>query len=91
MTPLPVSINLYVLGMSHKFFQKYMYILLIRRSQADWFNFDNRSLFGHINLMPLSRMLRDILDDDHVQWHPPLIRHYTNFDPVTDLSLITEF
>ena len=28
---------------------------------------------------PLSRMLHDILDDDHIQWHPPLIRHYTNF------------
>ena len=29
--------------------------------------------------VPLSRMLHDILDDDHQQWHPPLIRHYTNF------------
>ena len=29
----------------------------------------------------LSRMLHDILDDDHLQWHPPLIRHYTNFWP----------
>ena len=28
--------------------------------------------------IPLSRMLHDILDDDHIQWHPPLIRHYTN-------------
>ena len=41
--------------------------------------------------VPLSRMLHDILDDDHLQWHPPLIRHYTNFDPITDLDLITEF
>ena len=24
-------------------------------------------------------MLQDILDDDHLQWHPLLIRHYTNF------------
>ena len=24
----------------------------------------------------------DILDDDHVQWHPPLIGHYTNFWPL---------
>ena len=24
-------------------------------------------------------MLCDILDDDHKQWHPPLIRHYINF------------
>ena len=30
---------------------------------------------------PLSRMLHDILDDDHLQWHPPLIRHFTNFLP----------
>ena len=30
--------------------------------------------------VPLSRMLHDILDDDHIQWHPPLIGHYTNFD-----------
>ena len=29
--------------------------------------------------VPLSRMLHDILDDDHIQWHPPLIRHYINF------------
>ena len=38
----------------------------------------------------LSRMLHDILDDDHLQWHPPLIRHYTNFDHTTDLDLTTE-
>ena len=31
--------------------------------------------------IPLSRMLHDILDDDHLQWHPPLIRHCTNFLP----------
>ena len=31
--------------------------------------------------VPLSRLLHDILDDDHLQWHPPLIRHYTNFWP----------
>ena len=29
--------------------------------------------------VPLSRMLHDILDDDHLQRHPPLIRHYTYF------------
>ena len=40
---------------------------------------------------PLSRMLDDILDDGHLRWHPPLIRHYTNFDPIADLDLITEF
>ena len=32
--------------------------------------------------VPLSRMLHDILDDDHIQWHPPLIGHYTNFLPL---------
>ena len=31
--------------------------------------------------VPLSRMLQDILDDDHLQWNPPLIRHITNFWP----------
>ena len=31
--------------------------------------------------VPFSRMLHDILDGDHTQWHPPLIRHYTNFWP----------
>ena len=41
--------------------------------------------------VPISRMLHDILDDDHLQWHPLLIRHYTNFDPITDLDIITEF
>ena len=40
---------------------------------------------------PLSRMLYDILEDDHIQWHPPLIRHHINFWPVTDQDLITEF
>ena len=29
---------------------------------------------------PLSRMLH-ILDDDHLPWHPPLVRHYTNTWP----------
>ena len=41
--------------------------------------------------VPFSRMLHDIMDDDHLQWQPPLIRHYTNFDHITDLDLITEF
>ena len=41
--------------------------------------------------VPLSRMLQDILEDDHIQWHPPLMWHYTNFWPFTDLDLITEF
>ena len=31
---------------------------------------------------PLSRMLHDILDDNHIQWHPSLIKHYTNFWPI---------
>ena len=36
-------------------------------------------------------MLHDILDDDHIQWKPPLIMYYTNFNFVTDLGLFTEF
>ena len=32
-------------------------------------------------------MLHDILDDDHIQWHPPLIGHYTNFWPLLILTL----
>ena len=30
----------------------------------------------------LYRMLHDILDDDHIQWRPPLIGHYTDFWPL---------
>ena len=40
--------------------------------------------------VPLSRMVQDILEDEHIQLHPPLIRQYTSFDPVTDLDLTTE-
>ena len=29
--------------------------------------------------VPLSWMLHDILDDDDIQWRPPLIRHCTHF------------
>ena len=36
----------------------------------------------------LSRMLHDILDDDHIQWHPPLIRHYINFWPLLIWTLL---
>ena len=32
--------------------------------------------------VPLSGMLHDILEDDHIQWHPSLMRHYINFDPL---------
>ena len=32
-------------------------------------------------------MLQDILEDYHIQWHPPLDRHYTNFEPFTELHL----
>ena len=38
--------------------------------------------------IPLSRMLHDILDDDHIQWHPPLIGHYTNFWPLLIWTLL---
>ena len=30
---------------------------------------------------PLSRILQDILEDGHIQWHHPLIRHFTHFWP----------
>ena len=38
--------------------------------------------------VPLSRMLHDILDDDHIQWHPPLIGHYTNYWPLLICTLL---
>ena len=41
--------------------------------------------------VPLSQMLHDILEDNHIQWHPLLMRHYTDCWPFTDLDLITEF
>ena len=40
---------------------------------------------------PLSRMLHDILDDDHIQLHPPLIGHYTNFWPLLIWTLLPNF
>ena len=33
-------------------------------------------------------MLHDILHDDHIQWHPPLIGHYTNFWPLLIWTLL---
>ena len=33
-------------------------------------------------------MLHDILDDDHIQWHPTLIGHYTNFWPLLIWNLL---
>ena len=38
--------------------------------------------------VPVSRMLHDILDDDHIQWHPTLIGHYTNFWPLLIWTLL---
>ena len=38
--------------------------------------------------VPLSRMLHVILDDDHIHWRPPLIRHYTNFWPLLIWTLL---
>ena len=38
--------------------------------------------------VPLSRMFHDILDDDHIQWHPTLIRHYTNVWPLLIWTLL---
>ena len=33
-------------------------------------------------------MLHDILDDVHLQWHPPLIGHYTNVWPLLIWTLL---
>ena len=33
-------------------------------------------------------MLHDILDDDHIQWQPPLIGHCTNFWPLLIWTLL---
>ena len=38
--------------------------------------------------VPLSRMIHDILDDDHIQWYPPLIGHNTNFWPLLIWTLL---
>ena len=38
--------------------------------------------------VPLFRMLHDILNDDHIQWHPQLIRHYTYFWPLLIWTLL---
>ena len=46
-----------------------------------------RKLFGQYGDLnkqyevPFSRMLHDILKDDHIQWQHPLIRHNTNLWP----------
>ena len=34
-------------------------------------------------------LLHDILDDDHMQWHPQLIGHYTNFWPLLIWTLLS--
>ena len=39
--------------------------------------------------VPLSGMLHDILVDDHIQWHPPLLGHYTNSWPLLIWTLLT--
>ena len=51
------------------------------------FQTDNRHRIGHklcpspSRYGPLSQTLHDILDDDHIQWHPSSIRLYTNLWP----------
>ena len=41
--------------------------------------------------VPLSQMLHGTLGHDHIQWHPQLIRHYTNMRTYYRTGLITEF
>ena len=41
--------------------------------------------------VPLSRILHDILDDNHIQWHPPLIRPYTTFWPLLIWTFSIEY
>ena len=38
--------------------------------------------------VPLSLMLPDNLDGDHIQWHPPLIGHYTIIWPLLIWTLL---
>ena len=38
--------------------------------------------------VPLFQILHDILDDDHIQWHPPLKGHYTNYWPLLIWTLL---
>ena len=44
-------------------------------------------LLNHMR-SPLFRMLRDILDDDHIQWHPPLLGHDTYLWPLLIWTLL---
>ena len=40
--------------------------------------------YGDLNKqceVPFFRMLHGILDDNNIQWNPPLVRHYTNLWP----------
>ena len=36
-------------------------------------------------------MLHDIMEEEHIPLDLPVVRHYINFFPVTELELITEF
>ena len=38
--------------------------------------------------VPLSRMLKDIIEHDHMQWHPPSLRNYAIYDLVTEHDLV---
>ena len=54
-----------------------------RRKYPLYGNFAIFAIWG-----PLSRMLHDILDDDHIQWHPPFIGHCTKFWPLLIWTLL---
>ena len=52
---------------------------VIERLKSSLRKFKGRygDLMKHYEVFP-SQMLHDILGHDHIQWHPQLIRHYTN-------------
>ena len=67
---------------------------IIAANYVPYFTSEPRKFYGRYGDLtkqydvPLSRMLHGILDDDHIQWHPPLIGHYTNFWPLLIWTLL---
>ena len=83
----------YIIGphpMLNHFMDVHRILYCLRQNDNAWmflyFTFRDTALY--IAFIILSRMLHDILDDDHIQWHPPLIGHYTNFWPLLIWTLL---